>query len=147
MRCRILAVALAAALAAGCQPKAERRAEEKPAEAAPAKPAEPPGPPVPAAFRGSFDARGTEPFWAARITPEGITVMQPDRPPATAPNHGPRMAGPQAVWASLAGEEPVVVAMVEQDCSDGMSDHVYPYAAEVQLGEQSFVGCAERAAG
>lgn len=133
---------------AACQPQAPDGSRAKPPADAPATPqAKIEDPPVPPAFRGDFDARGTEPFWAARIRAESITIMQPQTAPVTAPNNGPRMAGPQAVWASLAGEEPVVVAILEQDCSDGMSDRVYPYAAELQLGELSFTGCAEKASG
>ncbi|WP_374575125.1 COG3650 family protein [Phenylobacterium sp.] len=100
---------------------------------------------APAAFRGDFNVHGAEPFWAARIRVDGITVMRPQIAPATAPNNGPHMAGPQAVWAASADGEPLVVAMVQQDCTDGMSDRVYGYAAELQLGDESFTGCAERA--
>jgi len=146
VRRKTAAAMLIAALALGaCQPRATDKTEGEAEADAPKPPPKPEAPPVPAAFRGDFDARGTEPFWAARIRANGITVMQPQAPPTVAPNNGPHMAGPQAVWASLAGEEPVLVAMVEQDCSDGMSDRVYPYAAELQLGELSFTGCAERA--
>jgi uncharacterized membrane protein len=75
-----------------------------------------------------------------------ITVMRPDHLTLKAANHGPRMAGNQAVWATLAGEEPIVVVMVEQDCSDGMSDAAYAYAAELQVDGETLAGCAARAA-
>ena len=100
---------------------------------------------VPAEFRGAFDATGTEPFWAVRIRNEGITILRPETKPVKAPNAGPRMAGPQAVWAAKAGEDPVIVALYEHECSDGMSDKVYSYVAEVQVGDASLNGCADRA--
>jgi uncharacterized membrane protein len=141
----IAAFGLAAVLGlGGCQQKADAQKALQDKAAAPSPGAAQELPPVPAAFRGDFDAVGTEPFWAARIRADGITIMQPDAQPVIAPNQAPRMAGPQAVWASMAGDEPVLVAMVEQDCSDGMSDRVYPYAVELQLGDQTFIGCADR---
>lgn len=133
-------------LAGACQPQApDGSAARPPADAPKPPPAMTPGPPAPPAFQGDFDLRGTEPFWVVSVRAREITVMRPDHLTLKAANHGPRMAGNQAVWATLAGEEPIVVVMVEQDCSDGMSDTAYAYAAELQVDGETLAGCAARA--
>lgn len=140
---------LAALLLAGCQPQAPDGTPAKaPADASATQAVQAAierGPPAPPAFQGDLDVVGTEPFWNVAIRDKTLTITRPDKPPVTAANHGPRMAGNQAVWASLSGEEPIILAMVEQDCSDGMSDTVYAYAAELQLEGEIHSGCAKRA--
>jgi uncharacterized membrane protein len=140
---------LAALLVGACQPPARDDAAPRRSPPAPAPTAETVerGPPPPPAFQGEFEVLGTEPFWMVSIKPGAITVARPDQPLLKAPNHGPRMAGNQAVWASQAGEEPLIVAMVEQECSDGMSDTIYPYAAEVQIEGDLHSGCGRRPKG
>jgi len=144
------AVALAGALAA-CQPQSpDGKAAPPPADAPPAaKPAaEAPRAPPPAAEPGvSLDARGTEPFWAVKIRPREILLLRPDQPPLRMSNPGPRITGDQAIWAGRAGGEPLIVAIWLHDCSDGMSDRAYPFAAEVQIGEASLKGCALKVEG
>jgi len=133
-------------LAGACQPGPPDSSTAKPPAAAPtSRAAIGPGPTPPPAFQGEFDLRGTDPLWVVNVRSREITVMRPDHPTLKAPNYGPRMAGPQAVWATLAGEEPIIIAMVEQACSDGASD--YTYAAELQIDNGTFGGCATRAAG
>jgi uncharacterized membrane protein len=141
------AVALAGGLAA-CQPQSpDGKAAPPPADAPAAKPAAAPAPP-PAAEPGvSLDARGTEPFWAVKIRPREILLLRPDQPPLRMSNPGPRITGEQAIWAGRAGGEPLIIAIWLHDCSDGMSDRAYPFAAEVQIGEASLKGCALKVEG
>lgn len=128
----VVVTAASALMLAACQPKAAK--EPAPAASAATPPAAEPG--------VSLDARGTEPFWAVKVRPSEILLLRPDHPPLRMSNPGPRITGPQAIWAGRADGEPLIVAIWLQDCSDGMSDQKYPFAAEVQAGDQSLKGCA-----
>lgn len=90
---------------------------------------------------------GTEPFWAVEIKPDGLTYSGVDRPGQTAANPGPALQGTVAVWntATSAGT-PLVVTLMATDCSDGMSDRIYPLTAKVEIGEESLTGCAASSA-
>lgn len=138
---------LAASLAA-CQPQApDGSVAQPPADAPPATPASTPAatPALPEAFQGDLDAHGTEPFWAVEIRDTQIGFKTPDANIAF-PNMGGRVIEGQVVWESAAGDKPIKVTLREQaGCSDGMSDLVYPLAAEVALGGTTYKGCASKA--
>ena len=36
----------------------------------------------------------------------------------------------------------LVLTLIATECSDGMSDRVYPLTAKVELGEREMIGCA-----
>lgn len=114
-----------------------------------APPAEAPATPGPPAALGGVDlgqplrAIGTEPFWGVEITPQTITYTAPDTPGVTATNPGPTIQGTTAVYAAAgAGGTTLVVTLIATECSDGMSDRVYPLTARVELGSQTLNGCA-----
>lgn len=84
---------------------------------------------------------GTEPFWGAKIaggtmiytTPENIDGVSI---PVT------RFAGNGGL--GLHGEwtgKPVQIAVTPGECSDGMSDRIYPFTATVRIGESDLAGC------
>ena len=96
----------------------------------------------------AISAGGTEPFWNLAIpaaeadgthqavysTPEDI-----DGAPVTLT----RFAGNNGLGFSGAiGETPLNVAITPGECSDGMSDRLYPYHASLSLGEETRFGCA-----
>ncbi len=143
-RILVIAAALAAAACDGPRPPAQP-VTPPPAPSAPTPPAPPPAPPRPAAV-DAFDAVGTEPFWALSVRPEWITFSGLDRTTLSWPNPGVRWQGRRRTWTarSVAGE--ISVAIEPGDCSDGMSDRTYPYAAEVRLGAEVLKGCASKAA-
>ena len=92
-------------------------------------------------------ALGTEPFWGVTISPESLVYSGVDQAEQTAPNPGPEVQGTTAVYASATGGgAAMVVTLVATECSDGMSDRVYPLTARVELGELSLNGCAQSAA-
>ncbi len=92
-------------------------------------------------------ALGTEPFWGVAISPETLVYSGVDQAEQTAPNPGPEVQGTTAVYASATGDgTAMVVTLVATECSDGMSDRVYPLTARVELGELSLNGCAQSAA-
>ena len=95
-------------------------------------------------YSGDFDAVGTEPFWNVRVRATGITLARPDHAEVTTANPGPRADGDQGVFDASAGEQRLVLRLTPGDCSDGMSDRRYGYAAEVWIDGETLMGCAAR---
>ncbi len=112
-------------------------------------PAETPAPPAPPAVLGGVDlnqplrALGTEPFWGVDITPQTLVYSAVDHPGLTVPNPGPTIQGTTAVYAAAGPDgATLVVTLIATECSDGMSDRIYPLTARVELGSQTLNGCA-----
>ena len=149
---RRFALIATAALLAACQPPAPN--SEPPDAEAPAantitEPAPPaPEPTTPAPSQASIDYRsemrltGTEPFWGVHITSGQIKLMRPDHADLVVPKPAPKVEGGQAVWQ---GAGFTVKVRAEGPCSDGMSDRVYPFTAEIDIGGEVMKGCAARA--
>ena len=137
----IIAAAALLALAA-CEPQAPDGAPAPPPADAPAPPADAPVP-LPADFAGDLKLVGTEPFWGASIAKGTVTLTRPDHPDVVAPAATPRMEGDRAVWSQHAGEDAFVVTLWKQDCSDGMSDRVYRFFAEIWIDGETLKGCAD----
>jgi uncharacterized membrane protein len=137
MRASVLSVLIAVAFgAAACS---EGTTEQAPA------PADAP----PAAVLGGVDlnqplrALGTEPFWGLDVSSEGLSWTGVDETPLTAPNPGPGLAGTTANWRTRTADgQTLVLTLIATECSDGMSDRVYPLTAKVELGEREMIGCA-----
>jgi uncharacterized membrane protein len=132
---RVFAVAALAALAA-CSPK----------------PVEKPPAPTPKTVVGDFsralDARGTEPFWNVAIRGTTLTLTRPDQPIMIAAAPGAVIQPNEASWTGKTpdGQE-LKVTLYASNCSDGMSDHAYPYTAEVDVpGASPLSGCADTVA-
>jgi uncharacterized membrane protein len=91
----------------------------------------PPPPPPP------YHAVGTEPFWNLLIDERDLTFTQPDAQPIRQPR-------PQAI-IGVAGEiyqtPRINVNIVHGQCSDGMSDRVYPDKVQVTVDGKRFNGC------
>lgn len=88
-------------------------------------------------------AVGTEPFWAVDITPQDLAYTAVDSVEVRASNPGPTVQGTTAVYAAAAPDgSTLVVTLIATECSDGMSDRVYPLTARVELGAQTLNGCA-----
>lgn len=113
------------------------------------EPATPPPEPPPAVVLGGVDlgqplrAVGNEPFWAVEITPTELKYSGVDRPEQVAANPGPVVQGTTAVFTTTTDQNTtLVVTLMDTDCSDGMSDRVYPLIALVQIGPETLNGCA-----
>jgi len=88
-------------------------------------------------------ALGTEPFWGLDITPQTLSWSGVDQPVQTAANPGPAVQGTTATWRTETSTGTLLVlTLIATECSDGMSDRTYPLTARVELGEQTFSGCA-----
>lgn len=142
-RIAVLSVFAASMLGlAACGQEAPGGADAPPPADAPA-PA--PAPDASAPFRVDFSASGTEPFWRIDIKGTDVTLIGPIteqiEAPHTATNAGLAASDGAATWTAQAGTTPVVVKVTKGECSDGMSDLKYPYAAEVTWGAQTLKGC------
>lgn len=106
-------------------------------------------PPAPAPVLAGVDltqpvrALGTEPFWGLDIASTGLVYSGVDRPEQRADNAGPVIQGTSASWTATtdAGAE-LKVDLFATECSDGMSDRVYPLTARVEIGGETLAGCA-----
>ena len=92
-------------------------------------------------------AVGTEPFWDVSIDPEAVVYSGVDQPERRGANGGPVVQGTTATWTVQPAEgEPFTVTLMATECSDGMSDRLYPLTALVEMGETRLNGCAAPAA-
>ena len=112
----------------------------------------PPAPAPPATARGDFsqpmDARGTEPFWNLTVRGTTLTLTRPSQPTLAAVAPGAVITPNESTWtAKLPDGREIKATFYASACSDGMSDHAYPYVAEVTLpGETPLSGCADKTA-
>ena len=92
-----------------------------------------PGPPPP-----PYHGIGTEPFWNLLIDEHNLTFIQPDAQPITQPVPRPinGIAGPIYQTPRIN-----VNIVKNQQCSDGMSDRVYPDRVQVTVDGRQFNGC------
>jgi uncharacterized membrane protein len=92
---------------------------------------------VPVAPAQSYHAVGTEPFWSLVIGDREISFTQPEQQPVVQPK-------PRAI-VGFAGEiyqtPRIDVNIVHAQCSDGMSDRVYPDKVQVSVDGKRFSGC------
>ena len=141
---RLRPVLAMAVLLGACQPSHDGGAATEPASAPTSAPASAPAPPPPLdpAFAGDLDAKGTEPFWAVAIRKGTLVLTRPGHADLTAPHGGPQMIEGAAVWRGGVGRAALQVSLRKGECSDGMSDRVYPLTAEVAVGDETLKGCA-----
>jgi uncharacterized membrane protein len=93
---------------------------------------------------GPLRAVGTEPFWAAAIDGRCVTYSHPDD------QQGTRIwarytagAGGGGTWTGAYGGKAFELRVrPAPGCSDGMSDRLYPNAAELLVGGERRRGCA-----
>ena len=99
--------------------------------------APPPPPLTPNPPGGVYRGSGTEPFWGLTIDPKEMVFTLSGSPPVSQPT--PR------VIVGFAGEiyqtPRINVNIVHAQCSDGMSDRVYPDKVQVTVDGRRFEGC------
>ena len=85
---------------------------------------------------------GTEPFWAVDIAEDRVILTRPGVGDVTAPTSSPVVTGTMAVYSGTTDTgQTLVLTLIATECSDGMSDRVYPLTARVELGEETLNGC------
>lgn len=104
--------------------------------------------PAPASLGGvdlnqPLRALGTEPFWSVDITKDAMVYTGVDGQAQRAGDPRPVVQGTTAVYTGATDDgTAMVVTLIATECSDGMSDRIYPLTAKVELGEVSLNGCA-----
>jgi uncharacterized membrane protein len=124
-------------LLAACQPQAPDGEPAPPPAAAPV--------PVEAApndFEQDLNILGTEPFWAVHIRGSEMKLMRPDHPDLVVAKPAPVVEAGKAVWQ---GAGFTVSLAAQGPGSDGMSDRVYPFTAQIDVGGEVMKGCGARA--
>ena len=120
--------------------------EPPPAEPAPSTP-----PPVSACLMQDGErltitpvkAIGTEPFWGAKIEGRCVTYSTPEDQAGTRiwTHFNPGPDG--GVWiGTFQGKPFKLITRLKPDCSDGMSDRVYPQEVMLTVGGEERRGCA-----
>ena len=113
-----------------------------------------PGPaPEPAPVLGGVDlakpvrALGTEPFWSVELTGTEMVYTTPEPLEQRAPQPNPVVQGTTATYAAETADGTALnVTLVATECSDGMSDRIYPLTAMVKIGDLALTGCAAASA-
>ncbi|MEM7701447.1 MAG: hypothetical protein AAF251_05870 [Pseudomonadota bacterium] len=90
---------------------------------------------------------GTEPFWGLEIGPteDGASSARFTSPTDIDGSEfeARRFAGNNGLgFSGELDSKPVQIAITPGECSDGMSDRTYPFAATVALGDTTLLGCA-----
>jgi len=85
---------------------------------------------------------GTEPFWGGEATGTVLTYTTPEKPDGAQVTVN-RFAGRGglALGGMLEGAR-FDMAITEAECSDGMSDHTYPFTVTLRIGDETRQGCA-----
>lgn len=88
-------------------------------------------------------ALGTEPFWSVEISQDALIYTRVDQPTQRAPNRGATVQGTVATYVTTTDlNEALNVVLIATECSDGMSDRVYPLTVKVEIGDDELTGCA-----
>jgi uncharacterized membrane protein len=88
---------------------------------------------------------GTEPFWAIDIAKTTNSATYSRAGEADVALSFPKESKGQdgaTVLTSTSSQGDVVTTLRKKDCSDGMSDRTYPWAAEVVFKDETLKGCA-----
>ncbi|WAT19371.1 hypothetical protein OZN62_12180 [Aurantiacibacter sp. MUD11] len=85
---------------------------------------------------------GTEPFWGGSVIGDRLTYSTPDNIDGTT-IPVTRFAGRGGLSFSGALDgQAFDLAITPAECSDGMSDRIYPFVATLQIGSEHREGCA-----
>ena len=85
---------------------------------------------------------GTEPFWGGQASGGTLTYTTPEQPDGQA-IAVERFAGRGGLsFSGTLDGKSLDMTVTPAECSDGMSDRRYPYAAMLRLGNEVRQGCA-----
>lgn len=88
-------------------------------------------------------ALGNEPFWGVDIQSDRLIFEGVNRPREVASRGATRPAnGAITITGRTDRGRDLAVTLIENVCSDGMSDRVYPLTVQVQIGSERLQGCA-----
>lgn len=85
---------------------------------------------------------GTEPFWGGQVQGTALTYSTPEIPDGT-DIAVTRFAGRGGVsWSGTYNGARFALAVAPGDCSDGMSDRLFPFLATLEVDGEQRNGCA-----
>lgn len=85
---------------------------------------------------------GTEPFWGGEVRGDQLRYSTMENPDGTR-ILVERFAGNNGLsYSGELGGESFDLAITPGECSDGMSDRIYPFHAVLAIGEDTREGCA-----
>ena len=92
---------------------------------------------------------GTEPFWGVVISPQNdgsyqarIRALDGLDEAASQPVKVSRFAGNNGLgFSGELNDAPIIFAITPGECSDGMSDRIYPFAATATISDETLRGC------
>lgn len=97
----------------------------------------------------SFTALGTEPFWSVKTNQYEVVYSTPELPEGvrliSGYGYSKDAAGRESIsFSAKLNGEILVLQIKTGQCSDGMSDTVYPFTATLRIGDRTEQGCARR---
>lgn len=134
--------ALGVALLGACKPAEERAAEASPV-AAPVVAPSAPAAVAPTVGEESYVVLGTEPFWGVKLKGGQATYTTPEDQTGQTFAVAVTGQGSGRLFKGTLGGRPFVLQLREETCSDGMSDRVYRFAADLTVTGEARRGCAE----
>jgi uncharacterized membrane protein/heat shock protein HslJ len=93
----------------------------------------------------AFRASGNEPFWDVQISESGIIFSELGKPKIPFPYSIPESHGFRRVYASKTkdpAQHHIQISVTEKRCIDTMSGEHFSFAAQVNLDDRKYMGCA-----
>lgn len=85
---------------------------------------------------------GTEPFWGGEVIGGAMTYKTAETPDGQTISVA-RFEGRGGLsYSGMLNSKPLALVITPEACSDGMSDRSYPFAATLQIGNETRKGCA-----
>ncbi len=101
-------------------------------------------PPQPGVFE--YSCRGTEPFWLIEIYQDSIVYQRAGGKKILYPYRRAQQKGDSTCYTTKAKvygkPSNMIIKIVADTCSDGMSDNLYPYKAFILRDGEVLHGCA-----
>lgn len=91
-----------------------------------------------------YRALGTEPFWSVEVTPGRLRYSSPENQAGTEFAASRSNEGAATVFTGGLEGKPVTLRITPGTCSDGMSDTVYSFKAQLEIGTDTLSGCAKQ---
>lgn len=84
---------------------------------------------------------GTEPFWGGSVSGKTVTYLTPEKPDGSK-IAVTRFAGRGGLsWTGELEGRRFALAITPGECSDGMSDRIFPFVATLEVGGELRTGC------
>jgi len=146
-------VLLASALSTACGAQSEERANGQetnqvagsvaPAPAPPAQSQRRPAPHTAPWSASGYALNGTEPFWGGSVTGTTVRYMTPEDQFGDVIETRISLEGERETYSGSWRGSAFVLTLTRGPCSDGMSERVYAFSAELRARGETRRGCAD----